>query len=339
LVLRQNEQTLQPVEIDAFNASHIEEKLEVNYSDSSRFEVSTLYQGGKADAIRSSLSGASVSEMEENYLQYYAKSFEDIVQSETIIVQDDSSKNQLIIKESYAIPKLWEINSEGKEAFEVYAKAIYDLLPDPSEISKKCPMALTFPSTTYYTLTIVMPDLWAFPLNNLHIKNSSYQFDYEPSVSGRVITLKYTFKTLKDHVPANEMALYKANYKLIVDKLSFELYRGNSAPSPGRPFGGGLNWPMVWFTFGVMVAMSFLFKYLNSRNSDKTYNERFGSPIGSWLILLGISLGGACIVQVVDIFNNNYFDRSTWIDLGEAGGVGIQSVFVLYTPLFGLLMC
>ncbi|MGZ5134136.1 MAG: DUF3857 domain-containing transglutaminase family protein, partial [Flavitalea sp.] len=268
LVIRDTEKNLQPVEPDSFNASHIEEKLEVKYADSSRLEVSTLYQGGKADAIRSSLSGASVSEMEENYLQYYAKSFEEITQSGTIIVQDDSSKNQLTIKESYAIPKLWEINAEGKEAFEVYAKAIYDLLPDPSEISKKAPMALTFPSTTYYTLTMVMPDLWAFPLKELHIKNSSYRFDYVPEVSGRVITLKYTFKTLKDHVPVNEMAMYKVNYKMMLDKLSFELYRGDPALSPGKLVGGTLNWPMVWFTFGVMVSLSFLFRYLNNLNNE-----------------------------------------------------------------------
>ena len=80
LVIRDTEKSLQPVEPDAFNASHIEEKLEVNYTDSSRLEVSTLYEGGKADAIRSSLSGASMSEMEENYLQYYAKSYDDIAQ-------------------------------------------------------------------------------------------------------------------------------------------------------------------------------------------------------------------------------------------------------------------
>lgn len=333
LVIREGESKLQPVEADNFNASHIDEKLEVNFSDSSRLEVTTRYQGGKADAIRARLSGMSMTELEENYLQYYTKSYDDIQHAESISVKDDSLKNELTVKESYAIPQLWFQNAEGKEAFEIFAKAIYDILPDPADMMKNAPMALNFPSTTYYTLSIVMPELWQFPLKDLHIKNSSYQFDYSPQISGRVITLKYTFKTLKDHVPANELSEYKAAYKKIVGKLSFELYRSTPSVQPVNPFGPSLNWSLIWFSFALLAGLSFLFRFLNNRSVEVANSGGSGWPIGSWLVLLGISLAIACIVQLLDIVSNNFFDHSTWVALGEAGGIPLQSIFILELAL------
>lgn len=237
------------------------------------------------------------------------------------------------MKELYAVPQLWSTNAEGKEAFEVFAKAIYDLIPDAADIVKNAPMALSFPSTTYYTLSIVMPELWEFPVKELHIKNNSYQFDYIPEVSGRVITLKYTFKTLKDHVPSEELVKYKADYKKIVDRLSFELYRLSPSATSTNPFGGNLNWSIIWFTFGVIVGLSFLFRYLNKRSVGIPYIEGPAWPIGSWLVILGISLAIGSILQFVEIFTNNFFDRSVWILLGEAGGMALQLVFVVELTL------
>lgn len=329
LVIRDGANALQPVEPDVFNITHIDEKIEAKYLDSSLLEVTTLYQGGKADYMRSSLAGTSTSELEENYIQYYKKSFDDIQQSEAITIKDDSSKNILTVKESYTIPELWSLNAQGKEAFEVSARPIYEMMPDPSDIVKNAPLALNFPSTTYYTLTIVMPEIWQFPLKELHIKNSSYQFDYTPEVSGRVITLKYVFKVLKDHVPPEELVQYKANYKTIVDKLSFELHRSTPSSPSASPLGSNLNWPTVWFSFAVMMALSFLFRYMNKRQINIVYSERPGWPISSWLVLLGILLAVSCVVQLVGVFTSNYFDRSVWATLREDGGLGLQAVSLL----------
>ena len=338
LVINEGETGLSLMEPDVFNITHIDEKLEVRYLDSSRLEATTRYEGGKADDIRGSLSGLSMAELEENCIQYYQKLFDDIHQSDSITIKDDSLKNIVTIKESYSIPQLWNVNADGKEAFEVFAKAIYERIPDPSDIVKNTPMALSFPSTTYYTLTMIMPDEWKFPLKPFHIKNNSYQFDYTPELSGNVITLKYNFKTFKDHVPPEELAQYKADYKKIVDKLSFELYRSNPAAPSTNPF-GGLNWSMVWTSFGIMMAFSLLFRYLNKRRVSLTYNDRPAWPIGSWLVLLGVSLAVSSTITLVGIFTNNYFDKSVWDTLGEDGGVALQSISILELALDLIWIC
>lgn len=338
LVIKDGESALQRVEPDAFNASHIEEKLRVSYLDTSTLEVTSVYKGGRADDTRSALSGFSTSELEDNYTQYYEKSFDGIVISNAIDVKDDSSKNEITVKESYKVPELWSLNAEGQESFEVFAKAIYDIIPSPSDIAKNAPMALSFPSTTYYTLSIVMPSDWTFPMDAVHIKNNSYQFDFTPQVVGKTITLKYVFKTFKDHIPADEVAKYKSEYKKMMKKTSFELYRNITTPSPTtNPF-GGLNWPMVYFSFGVMAGISFLFRYLNNWKIRSIHiEERTGWPIGSWLVLLGISLVMTCIVELIEIFSGNFFDRTVWATLGEDGGKTLQSLAVAELA-FGLIV-
>jgi hypothetical protein len=180
---------------------------------------------------------------------------------------------------------------------------------------------------------MLMPEPWEFPRTELHIKNESYQFDYSPSVSGRVITLKYVFKTFKDHVSVKDLAQYRTDYKKIVSKLSFELYRTSPAITPPNPI-GGLNWVMIWFSFGLLVALSFLFRYLNNLNIHTAYDDnRAPLPIASWLVLLGVSLAVAPIFQLVDMFTNNFFDRAIWKNLGEKGNMAVQSVFMIELAL------
>lgn len=333
LVLREGETRLQPIEPDNFNETLINETLNARFTDSSELEVTTSYKGGKADDVRNSLSGMSNIELEESYLQYYAKMFDGIQHASSVVSKDDSLKNEISVVESYKIPQLWYVNGEGKKAFEVFAKAIYDELPDPGSAFKNGPIALTYPSTIYYTLTVMMPEQWSFPLNELHIKSNSYQFDYTPTISGRVITLKYTFKTLKDNIHLGDIAKYKADYRRMTDKLSFELSYLPEGSLPNNQFAGTVNWNLLWFAFAVLAGMSFLFRYLNNTNIEVPYTEETAWPIGSWLVLLGMSLAGSSILLVVSLLANNYFDEATWIALGDAGGSSLQSIFLIELSL------
>jgi hypothetical protein len=333
LVLRDGETSLRPMEADNFNVTLINESLSTDFTDSSQLDVTTVYKGGKADDIRSSLAGMSNIELEENYLQYYTKIFDGIQHAAPVTSTDDSLKNELTVTESYKIPELWNINGDGKQAFEVFAKAIYEQLPDPASAFKNGPLALSYPSTIYYTLTITMPELWNFPMNALHVKNDSYQFDFVPSMSGRVITLKYTLKTLKDNVPANELVQYKTDYRRIVDKLSFELSYLPNANTSGDGVTGKVNWNLVWFAFAALAGLSFLFRFLNKINRDVPYRGVPAQPIGSWLILLGLGLAASTIFRIISLGINNYFNQSTWTTLGESGGMVLQSVLVVELAL------
>ena len=329
LVIRDGETKLQPVKEAAIAETQIEEKLTVGVLDSARLEVRSTYRGGKADDIRASLSGMSTSELEDSYTQYYEKSFEGIQLAKTIVIDDDSVRNELIVKELYTIPELWSVNAEGNQAFEIFAKAIYDIIPDADGISKKSPKAIPFPLSTHYSLTVVMHDNWDFPLSELHIKNNSYQFDYVPKIKGNVITLDYVYKTFKDNIPANELVQYKADYKKIIKKLSFELFQANPSAPSTSPSGGGTNWIAIWFSFGLIMALSFLFRYLDRQTLGFGDEEKQGWPIASWLVLLGISLVLGGIVQIVSIVDNNYFDRSAWLAVADTGGTTLQSVVMV----------
>ena len=54
-------------------------------------------------------------------------------------------------------------------------------------------------------------------MEEVHIKNASYQFDFTPSGNGKHLLFKYYFKSFKDYIPAEELAQYKTDYKEIAD--------------------------------------------------------------------------------------------------------------------------
>src|SRR4029077_8761035 len=101
-----------------------------------------------------------------------------------ISVSDDSLKNEIETLESYRIPKIWAKNQDGKLELRVYAKLMAAKFPDPGGHSENDPIALEFPSTMEYNLRLNMPEDWPVTIDEVHIKNSSYQFDFAPVTNG-----------------------------------------------------------------------------------------------------------------------------------------------------------
>jgi hypothetical protein len=233
------------------------------------------------------------------------------------------------VKETYSIPDVWHKDEKGMEAFDYFAKALNEYMPDPSSASMDAPLALSFPRTVTYIAQINMPEAWSFNISELHIKNDAYQFDFKPISNNSHISLHYYLKTFKDHITPQDLSQYKTDFKKISAKLGFQLYRDNgltdkpaneNSPAPGRL----INWPAVWFTFFFAMFFTYLVRRLNTRGEAVSYSNESGYHLGGWTIVLGITIGSTLLIQLASLIKNNYFSYSAWVTLGELGGAKLQ---------------
>ncbi len=345
LVLREGQTELQPIEPGFLYRTNVKERLIVTPKDSCRLFVNTVYIGGAADFIRSSLAETGSKDLEDTYRNYYIKNYEGIKFAKPIVLADDSSRNELTVTEDYIMPSLWHDNKKGNKSIDVFSKAIYEQLPDPSNAYAGAPVAIPFPREMSYELEISMPENWSFPTEGIHIKNNAYRFDFTPEVKNNLVTLRYYYKTFKDHIPPDEVAQYKNDYKKIEADFDFSLfYSGVDAGKSNDKAGTAgsnqnINFLMVFLALLFSGGLTLLLRYFNRQSASTLYNDEIVWPLGGWVIVLGITLGLSVIVQIFYFSQNGYFNLEAWKIMGEQGGVNLQFLSVIEMAMSLLWIC
>jgi hypothetical protein len=343
LVLKEGENQLAPVEPGFLHYASVTENLDVHFADSSSLKVTTEYKGGAADDTRNNLSTLSRKEISDGYLKYYSKLFDGILVDAPVLSSDDSLQNKITVNESYVIPSLWHKNDAGKLTFDVTARLIALKIPDPAAHPETEPLALYFPCSEEYTMNLNMPEDWPVDMNGVHIKNDSYQFDFTPALNGKHISLKYFFKSFRDFIPAEEVRQYKADYKEMDKCLSYRFsWNDLTVPAPGtkgNPHPAtNINWITIWLSFFFGVLFTILFSYLNK--NSKTIDQRgdAGLPLGGWIVFLGITLMIRFAMQGYNFWIEHYYLKTTWIQLEQAGGMKLRSLFIfqMFLSLFSM---
>jgi transglutaminase-like putative cysteine protease len=344
LLLRDGEKKLQPVTPGRIFDYTIIEKLDAHYSDTSRYTINSVYTGGSADEVREAFAETSMKDLEEKYRKYYAAVFDGIRQEGAITWVDDSLKNEFKVTKAYAISQLWDTSEKGKRSFDFSARLIGQSLTNPSNAPIDAPIALPYPCNIHYTLNLNLPENWDFGSGPLHIKNDSYQFDFVPDVNGSNMTLYYTLRTFKDHIPVTGVQQYKADYKKIEDLIFFQLYKNNpesdnplsqeTAPGNANSFSLPATesvracWPAIWLTFFFSLFFSRLFVWLNRRSDETLYAPGSGYPLGGWLTLLGFCLTVGLVLNGYAFFRSNYYSYNNWTTYGSTGGKPLQYLYL-----------
>ncbi|HET6252786.1 MAG TPA: DUF3857 domain-containing protein [Puia sp.] len=345
LILRDGEDSLRIVPPSKNNGYDIREDLYTpRFTDTSRFTVTTTYAGGAADKIRSQYEEESRKDIEDSYVKYYGNWLSGIQRDRPVGYSDDSLKNELTIKEFYTVPGLWTIDKKGKRSFDFVVKMIRDYLPDLPGGRSTAPLSLTYPVQVRYTLHLTLPEEWDFNSGPVHIRNNAYQFDFTPEYRGKEMTLRYSLTTFADHIDAADIPQYKNDFKEMDDRISFSLYKErddysmepNLDPPPAKQTSAtsGDNhpflpcWPAIWLSFFYTLLASRFFIYLNTRGVETFYTPGSGYPIGGWILILGLCIGAALLLDAYQFFSANYYSRANWIAWSDAGGPGMQYLYL-----------
>jgi Protein of unknown function (DUF2569) len=103
-------------------------------------------------------------------------------------------------------------------------------------------------------------------------------------------------------------------------------------------FHSDINWVNIWLSFFFGVLFTILFRFLNKKSKTVDQRGDAGMPLSGWVLFLGFNLVIRIGIQLYFFWKANYFLNSTWIHLGQVGGIQFQSLFIfeLFLSLFSL---
>jgi len=288
----------------------VETYLASRQGDSVTLNVSTTYTLNRADRERDRLESSGMAETEKAYLDYYSKIYSEIEAKDSVKVIDDIHKNTLTIIESYGIKNFYKKDTvTGRANADFYASYIGDELPSIAN-HVKTPIAVTFPFDYDYTIKLVDPNGWSIDEKQNEIKRDAYNFSSRYSTDGDTLLLHYNFAYLKDFVAADKVEEFKNDIENLKNK-------GGLSYGIGFPLGNAPFVANIWL-IAAACLMAVLMGYLGFRiYKTETPGIVFTpgasfTPIGGWLIIVMIGLGGTAIGVVMELINGHYFAVSKW---------------------------
>ena len=114
----------------------------------------------------------------------------------------------------------------------------------------------------------------------------------------------------------------------------FNSFANGETPTPGNYF----NWVSIWLCFFFGLLFTILFRFLNKYSKTIDQRSNPGMPLSGWIVFLGINLIARFVIQIYFFWNENYFNESIWIHLGQLGGTKFQPLFIfeLFLTLFAV---
>ncbi|ACA88090.1 DUF3857 domain-containing transglutaminase family protein [Shewanella woodyi] len=129
-----------------------------SYTEPVDLYITTRYLGHEADYMRYRLSSVSLSEIEQHYLNYYAKFYRDIkLESPALLIDTTEGGNEILITEHYRIGDFWLNNSNAMD-FGLFASYIKNYVELPKVINRTQPLSLPSIVSINQTLKLIMPD-------------------------------------------------------------------------------------------------------------------------------------------------------------------------------------
>jgi hypothetical protein len=250
--------------------------------------VRTSYSGADADYQRSQFATTPLETIKKNYRDFYANLYPDITIWEDPTFTDNRASNVFILEEKYKIPTFWKPleGEEGKIYCTLQPQSITHYFDVPKNIQQRTsPYYLRHPTDFYHTIHIRLPEEWMIEPIDKIIENDFYQYEYEVKKIGNEISRITHYKTKSDHIPVEKVPAFVEDHASMYNNLVYQLSYDKNVGTSKNP------WPGIILTVLLLLGGAYLMFALYHRYDPAP--ERYmvlGSPIGGWLILLGIAV-------------------------------------------------
>ncbi len=340
LVVHEGVRELVMVSESAVASSHTdvnESFVVADYESPVQLQVKTTYYDLMADRMRAYLAGASRSQVEKDFLNYYARRYPEIEVSQPLTIQDNEERNQITLMEAYALAKFWSASKDSTRlTASFFAQNIYDNIHRPSTSVRTMPLGRTVPTHAILETKISLPKAWPVEPEDKTIEDKGQRFQYRCLYADKKITLHYEYKVLVDVVEADAAPEHIKNIDLIQDMLGFELYTPSHETVSAIGTMASLNWTMIlltgFFLLTVIRGAQKLYDYQPQAFAGNTI-ELDGDLVGlrGWLILVGIGLVANPIQFLRAIIDLDFiFRQPSWNVLTSPG---TEQYHALWAPV------
>ncbi|SFB91680.1 Protein of unknown function [Zunongwangia mangrovi] len=282
-----------------------------------RLKVETIYSGYKADLTRAEFNGNGLSSIQKSYLDFYSLAYADIEVAEEIYFKDDrDQENTFTVYEEYVIPNHWATMPDDADQIysEYYALAIDNYMFPQKTAKRESPYYINKSTNIDYNIVIFTPEKWGVETDYYKSDNPYFEYTYETKYSNARIDIIHKYKTLNDHVPAEDYSDFLKAHEKAAENISYYLtYRPGLANSFASNADSNISWFAVILFLVVFSGVGFLcyLLYIKFDIPSKAHPDDH-RPIGGWLVLVSI---GLCITPVAimgefltgEIFTLDYF--------------------------------
>jgi transglutaminase-like putative cysteine protease len=209
----------------ALRRIEVDEQFDVTgFDEPARFKVVSRYKGLGAESLRSYFATTAIDEVTKAYVNYYAASYPGITSTRPVKWRDDPVANVLTVEEHYSVPDLWEKESDtGVRKAEFYPLPISDYAVQPKTRVRTMPLNISHPVTVELETRVNLHTDWDVePLQN-DVVDHAFRLNDSIVGKGRLVTMRYRWESLNDHVKPDQMADHVAAMTRARNRLGYHL--------------------------------------------------------------------------------------------------------------------
>jgi transglutaminase-like putative cysteine protease len=234
LIVRPQTNALAKIVVQSHGSINVEEIIS---SDKQRMtlEVTSTYSGRDADDMRAELSGQSLADVAKTHLNRYAADHPRIEALGAPSIDDDRTRNVIVLRERYAIRDLWTNGS-----WTYYPRAIEQHLTRPDTLVRSMPLSVDFPRNV--TERLIIRGGANAQVEDDDSVVASPALHYEQHVArGRDLVITTTLRAMKDAVSVAEVPDHLAALNEMHDALAVTLEPAKKSMAPrAAEVGGGI---------------------------------------------------------------------------------------------------
>jgi len=307
------------------------------YDKPVRMTVTSIARGSAADGVRSMLASQSPTELQNQYLNFYARYYPKISVAEPFSPSDDKRSNETTITEQYLVTDLWKKGSDDKrDEFAVHVPDLRQLLELPRESIRKSPLALSHPLDVTLTTRVLLPDRWAIKPDLEQVKDPAFDFEQRVTATANSFKMTNRFVSRADHVDAADVERYTANLEKARGVAGYRLYRGG-AGQPPAPGGTGIATAPLLIGLCALALWSWLgwklyqFDPVPAAAASAPFGRSLRG-IGGWLVLVAFGIIASPVRILYDMSTElPAYQADRWALLTTAGSSA-------YHPMWGPLL-
>jgi hypothetical protein len=194
--------------------------------DDAQVTIETTDFGANADRMRAQIAELGIPAVDKRFLNYYARSYPSIRSLALMSVRDDPQNDEITTTERYAVPHFWKRSPDGGRTSATFeAREIADLVAAPSTSVRTMPLAVPFPLRVVSHVEATLPGTWKLAPEHRSLETAAFRFAFETQFSGSIMQLTYSYSTLADRVPPEDMRAHAEHLGVARDTTSYKLSR------------------------------------------------------------------------------------------------------------------
>ncbi|CAM4085789.1 Protein of unknown function [Pedobacter westerhofensis] len=298
--------------------------------------IKSVYTGNEADDMRSTIAEDGADGVESSFLKYYTDYYDDIEVNAALHFEDDEESNTIKITESYLIPAMWQKSEKEKSRYYAYfyGDLISHSIRDIDAKNRTVPMIQKYPQNVEQNITVHFPEAWTITTDPFELKTTAYEFKFDQTVKGKVMSLHYAYKTLKAVIDAKDVKQYVKDADAIKEQLSLGIYWGGKMePSEINPI-------LLILSAVILTLTAVIFTRVYKQQYEFDLDTLAKAPaVGGWMILLSIGIPLLFIFILTEAIDSGIYNQSRWehaSDNHNGYGLFLQAAYILAAIIYPL---